>query len=319
MNTNIGIWSISYPDFKIIYISKEIEKIYGYSLEEFYNDNDLWMKCIYFNDREQMKSNITHLLKFGRISNERRIINKEGELIWVLDNSILIYENEKPVRIEGILKDITKEKKYQTEIRDLEDEKYAILYGLEGIRIEILNLDREILFLNDEVNKIYGNHNVKNKKHCYELAYNREKPCEQCSMDSLINNGKTIKEEKTDIYGNTYLVTSVPIKNDNGEIYIILKIFINIAEQKKSEENLRKAKELAELANQMKSNFLSNMSHEIRTPLNAILGFVSVLIDEESNQEKLEQLNIIKESGQNLKNIINEILDFQKLKLVKWN
>jgi len=249
LNTNIGIWSISYPDFKIIYISKEIEKIYGYSLEEFYNDNDLWMKCIYFNDREQMKSNITHLLKFGRISNERRIINKEGELIWVLDNSILIYENEKPVRIEGILKDITKEKKYQTEIRDLEDEKYAILYGLEGIRIEILNLDREILFLNDEVKKIYGNNNVKNKKYCYELAYNREKPCEQCSMESLINEGKTTKEEKTDIYGNTYLVTSVPIKDYDGKTTRVLKLFINIDEQKKSEENLIKAKELAELAN----------------------------------------------------------------------
>jgi len=69
----------------------------------------------------------------------------------------------------------------------------------------------------------------------------------------------------------------------------------------------------------MKSSFLSNMSHEIRTPLNAILGFIGILIEEETDEEKLDKLSIIKDSGKSLMNIINEILDFSKIEAGKMD
>ena len=52
---------------------------------------------------------------------------------------------------------------------------------------------------------------------------------------------------------------------------------VDINEQKKTEEALRKAKEKAESSDKLKSAFLANMSHEIRTPLNAIVGFSNIL------------------------------------------
>ena len=63
-----------------------------------------------------------------------------------------------------------------------------------------------------------------------------------------------------------------------------------------------------------KELFLSSMSHEIRTPLNAILGFVTILLEEENNAKHAAYLKIINDSGENLLGIINDILDFSKLR-----
>lgn len=67
-------------------------------------------------------------------------------------------------------------------------------------------------------------------------------------------------------------------------------------------------------AGKAKEYFLSNMSHEIRTPLNAILGFVSLLKDENLGTVHQKYLDIIAQSGENLLHIINDILDFSKLR-----
>jgi two-component system, sensor histidine kinase len=55
------------------------------------------------------------------------------------------------------------------------------------------------------------------------------------------------------------------------------------------------------------------MSHEIRTPLNAIIGFVDILAEEETDKKKIDYLNIVQSSGNLLLNLINDILDFSKI------
>jgi signal transduction histidine kinase len=76
---------------------------------------------------------------------------------------------------------------------------------------------------------------------------------------------------------------------------------------------LRKAKEIAENATVQKSQFLANMSHEIRTPLNAIMGFISLLNEKETDPEKLKYLQIVKNSSDSLLHIISDILDISKI------
>ena len=66
-------------------------------------------------------------------------------------------------------------------------------------------------------------------------------------------------------------------------------------------------------ANEAKSNFLSVMSHEIRTPLNAILGFIRILKEAEKDQKKYKFLDIIDKSSKTLTNVINDILDINKI------
>jgi signal transduction histidine kinase len=80
------------------------------------------------------------------------------------------------------------------------------------------------------------------------------------------------------------------------------------------EEQLAKAKQAAEAANQAKSNFLAHMSHELRTPLNGILGYAQLLArDSRLAPDQLERLAMIERSGEHLLTLINDLLDLAKI------
>lgn len=92
----------------------------------------------------------------------------------------------------------------------------------------------------------------------------------------------------------------------------------DITEIKRYEKELIEAKERAEESDRLKSSFLANMSHEIRTPLNGILGFAQLICEEDvSSEERGKFAEVVKSSGEQLLNIINDIIDISKIEAGK--
>jgi PAS domain S-box-containing protein len=87
----------------------------------------------------------------------------------------------------------------------------------------------------------------------------------------------------------------------------------DVTEGKRVEMELKQAKAAAESASRTKSDFLASMSHEIRTPMNAIMGIADLLAKTSLSPEQDKYVQIFRRAGDNLLNLINDILDLSKV------
>ncbi|MBF0226770.1 MAG: cache domain-containing protein [Desulfobacterales bacterium] len=146
--------------------------------------------------------------------------------------------------------------------------------------------------------------------------------------DELEKKYVQIKREGYILWGETYVsflrgggvylsATASALRDSKGKITGAVETIRDITDRKHMEEELFKAKNSAESANQAKSSFLAMMSHEIRTPMNGIIGMTYLTLRTQLNPKQKEYINKIQVSAKNLLGIINDILDFSKIEAGK--
>ena len=150
--------------------------------------------------------------------------------------------------------------------------------------------------------------------------------------DKLYHHNETllivaIREGKPDTEREAAVISEIE-ENPNRSFVSRFAKFISVATKELEDTNkeldemvksVNESREIAEAANQAKSDFLANMSHEIRTPINAILGFYTMIMRESEDDSIVNYANDIMRAGKNLLAIINDILDLSKIESGKMN
>lgn len=122
-------------------------------------------------------------------------------------------------------------------------------------------------------------------------------------MQIFLSHYSDIERELLSNYGQLEIMVTERTKQLDGQRIV--------AEQARSEAE--RERQLAQQANEAKSNFLAKMSHEIRTPMNAIIGMSELILREEASPAIREHASGVKQAGANLLAIVNDILDFSKV------
>ncbi|MEI8386308.1 MAG: ATP-binding protein [Verrucomicrobiota bacterium] len=104
-----------------------------------------------------------------------------------------------------------------------------------------------------------------------------------------------------------------PYWGADGELIGLLGISRDITERKMVEKELKTARDVAESAVQAKSEFLATMTHELRNPLCGILGFAELLADTTHDDKQQSFIEAIRDSGNHLLSLINDVLDFSSI------
>jgi signal transduction histidine kinase/DNA-binding response OmpR family regulator len=115
------------------------------------------------------------------------------------------------------------------------------------------------------------------------------------------------------LWNNNY----IKLIDQRGHGGDVVSLALDITSTVQYEEELRTSRERAEAANRAKSAFLANMSHEIRTPMNGVVGMAELLNDTTLSDEQRLYADTIKNSGEALLVIINDVLDYSKIEADK--
>ncbi len=228
-----------------------------------------------------------------------------------------IIENDVVQKIVLILKDATEERRIKSQLMTL---KRAIEQA--PVSIVITDVKGNIEYVNPFFCKVtgysYSEAIGKNPK-ILSTKYNKKfyKDLWEHILSGKVWEGEFLNRRKD---GKTYWERAIiaPVFNEDGKITNFVAVKEDITELKKLQQELIKAKEKAEIASKVKSEFLASMSHEIRTPMNAILGFIDILLETDLDNTQREYLEIIKQSSENLLRILNDILDLSKLEAGKF-
>ncbi|MBE0424952.1 MAG: PAS domain S-box protein, partial [Lutibacter sp.] len=301
----------------VTYVSPATEQIIGYKADQLLGDK--WWDLTFFSKEEsqQCKAKVLELtsgkIKVNPKPYDRQLRCKDGHLKWI--------EWRDSLGANGIFVSVGVDIAEWKKTEEIKIQSDTILNSVDSM-LMVSDKEGNIIYSSPAVEKMLG-YKVKDimGDKWWKLTYENQQEAQQVK-NAIYNYVFLNKKGFTDI-------TKRKIKTANGDYKWIewqlskgangtyISIGTDITHRISSELELKKAKDFAEESLKVKNEFLANMSHEIRTPLNAVIGFTDLLLETQLNPEQRSHLETMKNSGEILLSLINNVLDLSKLESEK--
>ena len=302
---------------KITYVNKNVIESTGFTCKEFEKGLSV-LELIDIPERARAGDDIAEILSGKTLYNrEFSILKKNGLSFSAEISASPIYAGDRIIGLRGFIIDKTESKKSQEQLRIL-----SRAVQQSPAAIIITDYDGNIEYINPKFKNVTG-YSIEeiSGKNPRILSSGLKPASEYEILWNTIKAGNDWtgefqnKKKNGELYWASALIS--PVKDNEGNITHFLGLQEDITERKKSELELKTAKEKAEEMNRMKSVFLANMSHELRTPMIGIMGYSETLYNELKESPLKEMAGTLLKSSSRLKETLNLILDLSRIEANK--
>ncbi|MFN2350060.1 MAG: PAS domain S-box protein, partial [Thioalkalivibrio sp.] len=315
----LGIWDYDIASGRLDW-DEGMFRLYGVNPADFGHEFEDWNRTLVEPSRSEVIAQFQAAVESGS-QFETNIMARRADdgALRILHAQARVIRNDtgKAARVVGINRDITSQEENQRQLA-AEEVKFRNLFELSPVGIAMNDLTTgAFLEFNEATNAPAGY----TREEFQALSYWDVTPedyvaKEHAVIETLERTGRygPFQKEYVRKDGSRYPVLLHGFKTTTSEgRAVVWSIIQDISEIRQAQQASEEARQLAEEANQAKSQFLANMSHEIRTPMNAVIGLSDLLLSMPLNAKQRDYLGKIRDSSRMLLSIINDILDYSKI------
>ncbi|MGC8970648.1 MAG: HD domain-containing phosphohydrolase [bacterium] len=237
------LYEIEFGTSKVLFLEGKIEEITGYTKEDFYSGKIIWRDLIHPQDLSRIEEERNKLLSIPNCTarSEYRIINKDNDIRWVFDVTILLKDEEKII-LQGYVQDITEKKQIELALKKEEEFLSSIFNAIQD-GLSVVDRDLNIVRVNDKMVQLYPHMAPLEGKKCYFAFHQRDTICSFCptirAMETNSLSSAIVPYVGPEGAKGWLELYSYPLHNHNGSIIGVVEHVRDITEKKELEERLR--------------------------------------------------------------------------------
>lgn len=325
-NTGSWRWTISTGD---LYWSDSIFPLFGLNKKKDRVCYENFIAAVHPEDRTKLTDAIYKCID-SRLPYEvaHRVVRRDGTIRWVQEKGNVIRNSDgQAVEMYGVVRDITAEKRTAEELQESK-ERYQLLAESGQELICLNSVNGRFLYASPSMRSLLGYHPRKLPPAwgLPDLLYPDDRELfSKLLADAVTHGGEVLHGRFRFRHKNGSLIWCEinlgAVTNPAQEVTAIRSLTRRIDRQVDFETQLIQTNNQLERAlgdlkeaSEAKENFLSVISHEIRTPLNSVIGLSNLLIRRDPRADQADVLKILKNSADHLMHLVNDILDFNKIR-----